>query len=63
MIKVDFEITGEHGTFRDCIVLPENHGMSDAEIEAIKQKRYADWVAVITTVEEEPIEETAEGEE
>ena len=59
MIKLDFEITGEHGTFRDCIVLPENHGMTDAEIEAIKQKRYADWLVAIAPAEEE----TAEGEE
>lgn len=57
MTKIDFEITGEHGTFRDCIVLPENHNISDAEIEAIKQKRYGDWVSVISAVSEEnPIE-------
>ena len=36
MIKIDFEING----FRDALHLDDNHGLSDAEIEAMKQARY-----------------------
>jgi hypothetical protein len=39
MIKIDFEING----FRDALHLAENHGLSDAEIEAMKQARYDKW--------------------
>lgn len=56
MVKIKFEITEEHGVFRDCIVLPNDHNMSDAEIEAIKQKRYDDWVLAISDANEEPVE-------
>jgi hypothetical protein len=52
MIKIDFEIIGEHGNLRDCIILPIDHNMSDAEIELMKQKRYSDWVALITPLDE-----------
>jgi hypothetical protein len=56
MVKIEFEITEEYGVFRDCIVLPDDHNMSDVEIEAIKQKRYDDWMLAISAVNEEPVE-------
>lgn len=55
-MKIDFEFQTEHGTFCDCIVLPNNHGMSESEINAMKQKRYADWITVITAAPEESVE-------
>lgn len=39
--------------FRDAIVLPDDHGMSDNEIDQIKQKRFIDWIAATTPVEGE----------
>jgi len=39
MIKIDFTING----FSDALNLPDNHGMTDAEIEAMKQARYDAW--------------------
>lgn len=51
-MKIDFTIDG----FTDAIHLPDDHGLSDAEIEAIKQKRYADWLEAIKPVDEEPQE-------
>lgn len=57
MIKIDFEFSQDGMTFRDAIVLPDDHGMSDADIEALKQKRFNDWLAVIkTAAEAEPQE-------
>lgn len=54
-MKIDFEVETEHGVFRDAIVLPNDYGLSDAEIQAIKDKRVADWIAAITAPQtEEP---------
>jgi hypothetical protein len=33
-MKIDFEFDTAHGKFRDALNLPDNHGLSDAEIEA-----------------------------
>lgn len=53
MIKIDFEIETQHGVFRDAIVLPDDHELSDVEIQTIKDKRVADWIAIIETPSEE----------
>ena len=49
MIKIDFEITQNGYTYRDAIHLPDDHTMSEAEIEAMKQQRFDNWYTVITT--------------
>lgn len=56
MIKIDFEFQSPYGVFRDALWLPEDHGLSDAELDAMKQKRFDDWWAIInpTPVEESP---------
>jgi len=36
MIKIDFDING----FRDALILADDHGLTDVEIEAMKQARY-----------------------
>ena len=54
-MKIDFEFVHPiHGKFRDALNLPDNHGFSDAELEAMKQQRFDNWVAV---VEAPPVEE------
>lgn len=56
MIKIDFEING----FRDALHLADDHGLTDAEIEAMKQARYDRWFDFITNpppVVDEPVEE------
>jgi hypothetical protein len=53
-MKIDFEFDTAHGKFRDALHLPDNHGLSDAEIEAMKEQRRDNWVAV---VEAPPAEE------
>ena len=57
MIKIDFEIPNEkYGTYRDALYLPEDHGMTDEQIEAMKQERYNNWLDIIENppVVEEP---------
>lgn len=53
-IKIDFEFNTPHGVFRDALHLPDNHGLSDAEIEAMKVQRRDNWIAVVTAP---PVEE------
>ena len=57
MIKIDFEITQYGHTFKDAIVLPDDHTLTDMEIEAMKQKRFDDWYAIITAPQKESVEE------
>jgi hypothetical protein len=71
MIKIDFEINRDGNTFRDAIVLEDNHNFTNEQIEEIKEKRFQDYLIAIQpqeetiegeTVESENIEEIYEGE-
>ena len=56
MIKIDFNING----FGDALHLEDDHNLSDAEIEAMKQARYDSWYAYVNNpqpVVDEPVEE------
>jgi hypothetical protein len=59
-MKIEFEFTSEFGVFRDAIVLPDNHGMSEAQITDIKQQRFDAWLEAIQPAEEEEIIEDQE---
>lgn len=50
MIKIDFTIN----EYTDALHLPDDHGLTDAEIETMKQERYNKWFAFINT---SPVEE------
>jgi hypothetical protein len=52
-MKIDFEFDTVHGKFRDAISLPDNHGLSDSEIEDMKVQRRDNWIAL---VENPPVE-------
>jgi len=56
MTKIEFEFVRDGMTFRDAIVLANNHGMTDAQIEEMKQKRFDAWWAIVT-VPSEHVEE------
>ena len=53
MIKIDFEINRDGNTFRDAIVLENNHNFTDEQIEEIKEKRFQDYLIAIQPQEEE----------
>ena len=60
-MKINFEFDTAHGKFRDALHLPDNHGLSDAEIEAMKVQRRDNWIAVVTAPSvEEPEPEFVE---
>jgi hypothetical protein len=53
MITIDFEING----YKDAIILPDDHTMTDAEIESVKQQRYENWYAIISNPNPPQIDE------
>lgn len=64
MIKIDFEFDTPHGVFRDALHLPDDHGMTDEQIDAMKQQRVDNWIAIVTAPPpEEVVEETPPTEE
>jgi hypothetical protein len=54
MITIEFEITQNGYTLKDAIVLPDGTNLPEAEIEAMKQKRFDDWYAIVTAPQPEP---------
>lgn len=54
-MKIDFEFTTQYGIFRDALYLDDNHALSEAEINALKQERLDNWLyAVENPPEPEP---------
>jgi len=47
-MKIDFSFSSQYGTFSDALHLPDDHGLSDEQIETMKQQRFDNWIAVIT---------------
>ena len=63
-MKIDFEFDSQYGVFRDALHLPDDHGMTDDEIQAMKQQRFDNWIAIVTAPPaEEVVEETPPTEE
>ena len=48
-MNINFEITQNGYTLRDALVLPDDHTLTDSEIENLKQQRFDNWYTVITT--------------
>ena len=48
MTKIDFSFDTPHGKFADALHLPDEHGFTEAEIQAIKEQRRDNWIAVVT---------------
>lgn len=53
-MKIDFEFETQYGVFRDAIVLPDDHLLSESDIEAIKLERLNNF---IYAVENPPVSE------
>jgi len=60
MKKIDFEFQTQYGVYRDALYLEDNHSFTEQEIEAMKQERVDNWIAVITAPSEEVIEDPIE---
>jgi hypothetical protein len=60
MIKIDFEFESQFGNYRDALYLPEDHTFTEEQIDAMKQERFDNWIAVVTSP---PVENTEEASE
>jgi hypothetical protein len=47
MIIIDFQRTQGRDTFSDAIALPDDHTFTEEEIEAMKQERFNNWLAIM----------------
>ena len=47
-MKIDFQFNTQYGTFCDALNFEDNAIPSDADIEAMKQQRLDNWIAIIT---------------
>jgi hypothetical protein len=47
MINIDFEKTDGINTLKDALYLPDDHGLSNDEIEILKQQRFDNWINII----------------
>ena len=61
-MQITFEIFSTYGMYRDALHLPDDHGLSDDELTAMKQARFDNWIANIEAASqivtpEEPISE------
>jgi len=55
MVKIDFSFHSQYGTFADALVLEDDHGLTQDEINAIQQQRFDNWVAIITAPPSEEV--------
>ena len=53
-MKIDFEFQTEHGLFRDALHLPDDHSLSEEQLQAMKEQRRDAWIAVVSAP---PVEE------
>jgi hypothetical protein len=50
-MKIDFSFETKYGKFADALHLPDDHELTDAEIETMKQERLNNWLAIVTPQE------------
>jgi len=44
-----FEFDTPYGLFRDALHLADDHSFTDANIEAMKQERVDNWIAIVSS--------------
>ena len=58
MIKIEFEFDTPHGVFRDALHLTDDRVYSPSEIEALKNERLNNWLAIVNPPPvEQPVQE------
>lgn len=60
-MKINFEFQTQYGVFKDALHLEESHGLTQAEIEVLKEERLNKWLHNIQNPpQSEPEKETIE---
>ena len=47
-MKIDFSFETPYGKFADALHLPDDHKFTEAEIQAMKEQRRDNWIAIVT---------------
>jgi hypothetical protein len=47
-MKIDFEFETAHGKFADALYFEDDAVLDEATIEAMKQERVDNWIAIVT---------------
>ncbi len=55
-MQIIFKFDTRFGSFCDALNLPDDHGLTDEQLEAMKQERLANWLAIVDPVVETPQE-------
>ena len=56
-MKIDFEFTTAYGKFADALWFPDDQPLpSEEELNAMKQQRLDNWIAVVTAPQDTPAE-------
>ena len=56
-MKIDFEITQNGLTYRDALHLPDEHALTQAEIEAMQMERFNNWAAFVEAASNAPADQ------
>lgn len=46
-MQIRFIFDTEFGQFSDALNLPDDHSLTDEQLETMKQERLANWIAVV----------------
>jgi hypothetical protein len=55
-MQIIFSFETQYGRFCDALNLPDDHDFTDEQLEAMKQERLNNWIAVVNPVVETPQE-------
>jgi hypothetical protein len=47
MVKVEFQFDTPYGKFLDAIYLPDDHTLTDADIQAMQEQRRDNWISIV----------------
>ena len=54
-MRIDFEFITRYGTFKDCLILPDDAEYTEEELTAMKNQRLENWINVIASLSD-PVE-------
>jgi hypothetical protein len=49
-MQIIFKFDTPFGSFCDALNLPDDHGLTDEQLEVMKQERLTNWLAVVNPV-------------
>jgi len=56
MIVIDFSFNSNYGIYSDAILLPDDHVLTEEDIELMKEQRFNSWIISIETAHEYAID-------